>query len=393
MQFISDMIAGDIAVLSKNLENKLENTEEIANYLGFDTEIIKNSQLKKIGSQRNTRIHKILKKSLENKKIKKFYISNAKNKINVFVESENKSNTYKLSFLKKKLYSRTTPLVIIWGTTSSIVLLIIAFIFLKNQIRPIKRLAEAAELFGKGIDNNYYKPEGAMEVRQAWNSFYKMKSSIKKLLTNRINLLAGISHDLRTPLTRIRLQIAVMPQSNETKDLLKDIDIMTEIINSFMHQAREHNNESFTEYNLLEILQNCAKNYTDDNFQINITGDNSLHIHIKYTSFKRAIENIISNAKKHSNKLFINFEKNQFNEIIINLEDNGQGIDKNIKNDIFMPFISSNKARTMSDKSYGIGLGLSIAKNAVEDHGGSITASDSKKYGGAKFTVTVPKNR
>ncbi len=398
------MIAGDISVITRNISLSSSREDEkkcyeIAHTLGFELDIMHNSTLKKKGTYKNTRIYKVLKKSLERDGIKNYYISKSRKnnhkKINIFIEIPNKNIVYKISFLWKKLYSKTTYIVVLWGVSSSIILLLIAFIFLKNQIRPIKRLAKAAQCFGEGKDYEYHRPQGASEVRQAWISFYDMKSRIQKLLMERMNTLAGISHDLRTPLTRMKLQLSIMKDTPEKKDLLNDIDIMTSIINTFMIHVKNNNNnnEKFENKNLKNILEESARQYinsNNDSFKIHINGDEDIYADVKYISFRRAIGNIISNAKKYAKNLYISFHEEQDN-IMIYFEDDGKGIDPSIKDDIFMPFITENKARTMSNTPENIGLGLSIVKEIIENHNGKIMASNSEKYKGAQFLIVLRK--
>ncbi len=389
---VSTIIAGDIKVLTDLMDSNnltFAKCREISNIMEIDVDTIKNSNFSQPHKKRNNRIYKSINRALLSKGIHEFYVKPFDRKIWIYVNSQKNNTVYKFSFLKKKIYSRTIPIVILWGVSSAIILLIIAFIFLKNQIRPIKRLAIAMEDFGNGNDNNKYKEEGATEVRVAWMSFFNMKTNFKKVMDDRMNTLAGISHDLKTPLTRMRLQLALMPRNDETKDLLEDIVMMTKITDSFILHASKINNESFNYQNLSIFLERIIKKY---NFPIEIYGDKAIEIFLKHVSFKRVIENIISNATKYATKLYINFFETK-DSIFINFEDNGSGIDPFILNDIFSPFFSGNRARTKDLSSPNVGLGLNIARNIVLDHGGEINAENSEQYHGAKISIRIPRMR
>ena len=389
---MSDQIAGDIKIIVQLLDNNQKEIAFLIDTLDMQISVKKDAKLKKIGIGKNTRIYKILRNSLKKRKLRKFYIIPENKNIIVFLESETTNYSYKLSFAKQKLYTRIIPIVLGWGVASSIVLLIIAFIFLKNQIRPIKRLARAAENFGKEIDSNLtdnnFVPEGAREVRMAGMAFCEMKKNIRNLLNERLKTLAGISHDLKTPLTKMKLQLSLMPKTAEIDGLMQDVNMMIEITNSFTLHANEQLKESFSFRNLFSVLFEVSKDFRSKNFTINISGDKRIEISMKYVSLKRAFSNIVSNAKKHANCLYINFEK-QSEYIKITFEDDGPGILPEILESVFSPFVSENIARTQGH-STSIGLGLSIARDAITDHNGKISAYESKQYGGAGFMILLP---
>lgn len=392
---MSDQIAGDIKVISMLLDDAkaAQDIESIVRNLDIEIELKENTKLKKIGIGKNARIYKILKNSLIKRNLKKFYIKPENKNITVILQSEQTKNSYKLLFNKQKLYTRIIPIVLGWGVASSIVLLIIAFIFLKNQIRPIKRLARAAERFGKEIDSNFqetnYVPEGAKEIRMAGIAFCEMKKNLRNLLNERLKTLAGISHDLKTPLTKMKLQLSLMPKTPEILGLMQDVNMMIEITNSFTLHANEQLKESISFRNLFSLLFEISKDFESPSFCVEIIGDKKIEIPMKYISLKRAFSNIVSNSKKYANKLFIEFKvENDF--VKITFEDTGPGILPEILESIFSPFVSENFARTQGS-STSIGLGLSIARDAITDHGGEVSAYRSKKYGGAGFLISLPK--
>lgn len=389
---ITGQIAGDVVSISKMLDLKIDKQiiDDIKKIMNLNVEVIENSKLEKFGIEKNNKIYRSLGRALNRKSFKNYYIKPFENKIHVYLNSSDKKDVYKISFLRKSIYTKIIPIVLGWGLASSIVLLIIAFIFLKNQIRPIKNLANAAEKFGHGVETNDFIPEGALEVRMAGMAFCEMKKNFRNLMNDRMKTLAGISHDLRTPLTKMKLQLSIMPRTKETEWLMQDVNMMIKITESFTLHASAQNKEIFAYRNLNSFLNDVSKDYFSDKFKIHIHGDNSIEILIKYISLKRAIGNIISNASKYASNLYINFEKNA-DYIAIYFEDDGKGIPEEYLDIIFSPFVSQNSARTQNN-DVNVGLGLSIARDVITDHGGEISAGNSKKYGGACFTLTFPIN-
>lgn len=387
MNCVSSMVAGDIKILADYLDTHGFNGryKAIAHTMEIEVKIIPDANLLPHHKLKHNRIYRSLNKALLSKGVEHFFIKSLNRKLFVYIPSKKYKCVYKFTFLKKKIYSRTIPIVTLWGISSAIILLIIAFMFLQNQIRPIKRLAIAMNDFGNGIEHMQYKAEGATEVRAAWNAFLNMKTNFKKLIQERINTLAGISHDLKTPLTRMRLQIALMPETEETKGLLEDINIMTKITESFMLYASETSNETFSYQNLALFLEKIVQKH---NFPIEISGDRSIEVFIKPISFERVMENIISNAEKYASRLYISFYALN-NKIVVDMEDDGEGIAPMLLKNIFTPFVTGNKARTKQSQAPNVGLGLSIARDIMLDHGGEISAGNSEKYTGAKFRLLL----
>ena len=388
-EIVSDQMAGDIKVLCRILDSNPEKNfiKDLSEDFKIKIDILNNAKLNFTGLKKRTKVDRMLKSSLDRKQISEYFIEPFASSVRVYVQSADKNDVYKLSFHRKKMYTRIIPIVLGWGFVSSIILMIIAFIFLKNQIRPIKRLAIAAEQFGQGIDTNTFVPAGAREIRMVGRAFCRMKSNFRKVLSDRMKTLAGISHDLRTPLTKMKLQLGMMPKTKENIWLLNDVEMMIKITESFTLHASEQNKEMFIQRNLSIFLKECINDYKSEGFCIYLTGDKSIEADIKHVSLKRAFGNIISNAQKHAKNLYINFEA-RGEKIYIFFEDDGSGINPEIADDIFVPFIGENIARTHNTTA-NVGLGLSIARDAITDHGGNITVSKSDKHGGANFVVEL----
>jgi two-component system osmolarity sensor histidine kinase EnvZ len=386
MRVITQQISDNVAVICKFLElrHSINQIQDIETRI----EILSHAKLKKMTMVKNKKFYRLLRNSLNKKGFQNYYIKPFKNKIIIFVESAIHDEVYKISLPYKSVYTRIVPMTFGWSLASAIVLLIIAFVFLKNQVRPIKKLAIAVERFGCGDDTNTFVPEGAIEIRQAGLAFCEMKSSFRSLMDKRMRMLAGISHDLRTPLTKMRLQLSMMPKSKEVDLLMSDVNTMTKITESFTIHASQQNKEMFAYKNMRMLLDEVALNYSSDRFSIHIEGDKSIKVCIKYISLRRAFENIISNASKYSQNVYINFRLLN-HDVIINFEDDGPGVAPELYDIIFEPFVSQNQARTHNNGSE-IGLGLSIARDSIVDLGGSIEVGHSKIHGGARFTVTFP---
>ncbi|MDR0640426.1 MAG: HAMP domain-containing histidine kinase [Holosporales bacterium] len=390
MKMMANQIAGDIWVVSNSLDfGYPDSGPELQRKLGLTAFILKNTHLKKIGIERNGKVYRLLRNALYEKGLSHHYIRLRNNNIITYITAQNGKDLYKISFPRRNMYTRIIPIVLGWGLASSMVLLIIAYMFLKNQLRPIKKLVIAVDEFGRGIDTNNFKPEGAAEVRRAGMAFCDMKANFRAIMNNRMKTLAGISHDLRTPLTKIKLQLSLLDSTEEIELLKKDVDIMAKITENFTLHSANQNKEMFAHWNLGKFLNELAKEYAGSNFKILIEGDRAIEVYIKYISLKRAFGNIISNAKKYAENLYIYFME-ESEGIILYFEDDGPGIAPDVMDDIFSPFVCGNQARTHDDAEIGVGLGLSIVRDVITDHGGKVSASRSREHGGAKFTVTLP---
>ena len=388
---ISTRMAGEARAISRLLDMSCEKEyiDELKQSMNVEVEILNDAKLKKQGIAKNHQAYRSLKKAIQKKGYTNYYIDTKNQNMDIYIPSQNNSEIYKISFLRKTLYMKIIAIVLGSGIISSIVFLFVAFIFLKNQIRPIRRLSEAMTEFGNGLITNY-KPEGALEIREAGMAFCQMKVRINELMNNRIKVLAGISHDLRTPLTKMKLQLSMMPKTKETEWLTSDVNMMIRMTESFTLHAFEQNKEIPVLKNIFSLISEIVRDYTSDDFIVDISGEQSIDVSVKYMSLKRAFGNIISNAKKHAEHLYINIRLNDDN-IVITFEDNGCGIDESIANSLFQPFTTENEARTHSVDA-GVGLGLSIARDVINAHGGSINACNSSTYSGACFIVKLPHN-
>lgn len=287
----------------------------------------------------------------------------------------------------KRLENQTTYIFILWMTGTAALLLLVAILFSKNQLRTISRLAKAAELFGKGLEIVNFKPEGAREVKQAAATFIEMKERIQRQVKNRTDMLAGVSHDLRTPLTRMKLQLALMPESEATVSLHDDVTEMEKMIQEYLDFARGEGTEIATPvyipdflYDTVGTFQNRAKNF-------NLTIQTDLTLPLRKQAMKRAFNNVLENAIRYASQIKIHaFEEGGY--LMVETEDNGPGIPEDKYEEVFKPFYRIDNSRNL--QTGGVGLGLSIASDAVHSHGGKITLSRSEDLGGLRVTIALP---
>ena len=283
---------------------------------------------------------------------------------------------FKFLVPKDRLTSSSARIFGLWITVPALIMVIISLIFLKNQTRPITALAKAAEKFGKGEDVEEFKPSGAAEIRQAGFEFDKMRKRILRHLNQRSEMLSGISHDLRTPLTRMKLQTAFIKDKDISKKLTDDINEMEKMLNEYLQFTSSSYLEKDELFSLSDLIEEIIKKYNNENIskiipaRIYFTGRKNL--------IKRSINNLIDNALKYGNKVNVELSKSNTN-IFIKVEDDGPGIPEAEYDNVFKPFYKMDKGRAEAKSS--VGLGLSIASDIVRSHGGNINLKKSKLDG------------
>tara|TARA_B100001029_G_C15046391_1_gene447461 strand:- start:1181 stop:2017 length:837 start_codon:yes stop_codon:yes gene_type:complete len=273
---------------------------------------------------------------------------------------------------------------VLWLTLPSIVLILIAILFLRNQTRPIVKLSKAAEKFGRGERVDDLRPSGASEIRKATLEFDKMMKRINKHLNQRSEMLSGISHDLRTPLTRLKLQLAMMDKKDTAKKMASDIDEMEKMLNDYLQYAKSQSEEDYVEINIPELLDDILKNF--DRSKYEFSSNNTIFINGRKNLIKRSLSNVIENGLSYGKKVFVEIKKSVGNAVII-IEDDGPGISKKEYENVFKPFYRVDKSRSLNRS--GVGLGLSIAQDIIKSHGGNISLSESK-YKGLSVKISLP---
>ena len=277
---------------------------------------------------------------------------------------------------KERVTSSSARIFALWITMPAFLLITISIIFLKNQTRPIISLAKASEKFGRGEEVEEFRPSGALEIRQAGYEFDKMRKRITRHLNQRSEMLSGISHDLRTPLTRIKLQLAFIKDKEISNKLSNDVSEMEKMLNEYLQFASSSSEEKTETFDISELLESTVIRYekkeitTDIPERVFLDGRKSL--------IRRCFNNLIDNSIKYSNNILISLKKSA-NSIIIIIDDDGPGIPKNERENVFKPFYKIDKSR--SDSKSSVGLGLSIASDIIRSHGGNISLETSPANG------------
>jgi two-component system osmolarity sensor histidine kinase EnvZ len=294
----------------------------------------------------------------------------------------------KIKLPYKALLNPTTEIFVWWIIFLTIFLLSISIIFSKNQIKSIIELADAAERYGRGEKPDGYKPSGANEIRQAGLAFLKMKERIERHTAKRTQMLAMISHDLKTPLTRMKLQIELMQDSEEKEELQYDINSMQHMVDSYLDFSRGEGGEDFKTIDINQwMTQYIRTKWPNNNISTDISSG-SIFTLIKPHSFERAMANLISNAVKYSTQIKISICSNE-QDVIIIIEDNGKGIEKTERTLVFKSFYRADKSRSL-DSGPSVGLGLAITQEIIRGHYGTISLGQSKNLKGLKVTIQLP---
>lgn len=291
---------------------------------------------------------------------------------------------------ERRLYSFTSYLFIIWMLGSALVLFSIATLFMRNQIRPIRRLAVAADAFGKGRDISDFRPEGAVEVRQAAHAFLLMRDRIRRQIAQRTEMLAGVSHDLRTPLTRMKLQLAMMPDMAEVEELKADVAEMQVMIDGYLSFARGDGEEEQRNVDLSLLLAEMAGNARREGARLTldpmVTQGDAVVLPLRLLSVRRCLSNLIGNAARYGKHVWLSLErKGSFVEILI--DDDGPGIPEAQRENVFRPFYRLEPSR--NQKTGGVGLGLTIARDIARRHGGDVVLRESPQ-GGLRAVLRLP---
>ena len=312
-----------------------------------------------------------------------FNTTNYKELIDLRIEYQ--SGYFKFLIPRDRVTSSSARIFALWITVPAIIMVLISLVFLKNQTRPITNLARAAEKFGRGEDITEFKPSGASEIRQAGYEFDKMRKRIIRHLTQRSEMLSGISHDLRTPLTRMKLQIAFIKDKDLAFKLSEDINEMEKMLNEYLQFTSSSFLEKDEKFNLSELIEEIVIKYNNDNISINTVPD--IYLKGRKNLIKRSINNLIDNAIKYANKINVELIKNNKN-LFIKIDDNGPGIPEKEYENVFKPFYKIDKGR--ADTKSSVGLGLSIASDIIRSHGGNIRLEKSSMSGlGVKIFLPV----
>ena len=386
---ITRSLVAQLKTIQQVYQNDKQNldffTDSYKNNFNFEIGIYQNELPKISGERKFSPMDRSLRRELKSTfGNNNYWFSTSKFKNAVEIKIKSQNDVIEFLVPKEMVSASSVRLFVLWTTLPSIVLIVIALIFLKNQTKPLVRLAKAAEKFGKGDYVNDFRPSGAQEIRKAAYEFDRMAKRINRHLNQRSEMLSGISHDLRTPLTRLKLQLAMISEKELSNNMSKDIDEMEKMLNDYLHFAKTQSLESTKEVNLAKIFNEIKKDINNNNLEILITDD--VNLKARPISLKRSFENIIMNGLTYGKKVFVNIQKGS-NRALIIFEDDGPGIPEDQYKNVFKPFFRLDKSRSLNKS--GVGLGLAIVEDVINSHGGSIHLSKSK-YKGLLFKISLP---
>ena len=352
-------------------------------HLAFNIKYEEKLLPKKIDERWFSPIDRSLRRELKSKNLDYWFDTTAyKNLIDLKIKY--KDGYFQFFIPKERLTSSSARLFGLWITVPAILMIAIAIIFLKNQTRPIIKLAEASEKFGRGEQIEEFRPSGALEIRKAGYEFDRMRKRILRHLNQRSEMLSGISHDLRTPLTRIKLQLAIIKDKEISKKLSSDVDEMEKMLNEYLQFSSSSFTDKTEKFDITDLISSTIEKYESTNIiydkieKIFFIGRKNL--------IKRCLNNLIDNSLKYAKKVKI-VQENTKKNILITIEDDGPGIPVSEYENVFKPFYKINKSR--GDSKSSVGLGLSISSDIIRSHGGKIELGNSK-LGGLKVKISLP---
>ena len=386
-------LAGDISALIELLHQDHSPQgitairELAANNMGLVVTLEKNKILANVPEKKSVSIvDKMFVRSLKNSVQRPFKIDNKSLDNHLIVSIQLQEGVFEVILNRKRLFSSTTYIFVLWMVGTSMILFGVATIFMRNQVKPIRRLAAAADELGKGRDAPNLKPEGAREIRQASAAFIAMRDRIQRQITQRTDMLAGVSHDLRTPLTRMKLQLEMVKDSSDTAALKDDVAEMEHMVEGYLAFARGEGFETPKPTNIAHILGDVVVSAKRRGTEVDFHTEGQFVVRIRQNAFKRCINNLLDNADRHATHVSIRTGK-RGDAIEITVDDDGPGIPKHLRDEAFKPFFRLDESR--NPETGGVGLGLTIARDIIRGHGGDIILSDSPS-GGLRARLTLP---
>ena len=361
---------------NENEYNKKKLTDLYNQNFNFSIRFLENTKLPDIKVERwFSPMDRTLRRELKSK-INEYWFNTTSYKEVIDLRIKFKDGVLQIFFPKERVQTSSIRIFALWITLPAFLLIAVAIIFLKNQTRPIINLAKASEKFGRGELFENFIPSGALEIRQAGYEFDRMRKRIIRHLNQRSEMLSGISHDLRTPLTRMKLQLAFVKDEKISKKLSNDITEMEKMLNEYLNFSSSRSVEKTETFDLSELLETIVQKYEKNKITTDIP--ERVYLDGRKNLIQRCLNNLIDNSIKYSEKILISLKKSA-NNITITVDDDGPGIPKNERENVFKPFYKIDKSR--GDSKSSVGLGLSIASDIVRSHGGNILLETSPKDG------------
>ena len=354
------------------------------NHLNFNIKYEKNKLLpSKLNERWYSPVDRSLRRELKSKNLDYWFDTTSYKQL-IDLKIKYRDGFFQFFIPRERLTITSVRLFALWITLPALLMIGIAIIFLKNQTRPIIKLAKASERFGRGEEIEKFRPSGALEIRKAGFEFERMRKRIQRHLNQRSEMLSGISHDLRTPLTRMKLQLSFIKDNEISKKLSSDIDEMEKMLGEYLQFARSGAKDKTETFDLVILLKEIVKKY--NNKKIIFESNKKIYFDGRKNLIERCINNLINNSEKYGKKIIIKVETFKSN-IIIFIEDDGPGINEKEFENVFKPFYKIDKGRTEVKSS--VGLGLSIASDIIRSHGGEISLGKST-LGGLKVKIFLP---
>ena len=382
-------LVSEIATIIDIYNNESEYNKKIVTDLynknfSFTVRFLKNEKLPDIKVERwFSPMDRTLRRELK-PKINQYWFNTIAYEEIVDLRIRFRGGVLQIFFPKERIQASSFRIFALWITLPAILMVTIAIIFLKNQTRPITKLAEASEKFGRGEIIEKFRPSGALEIRKAGLEFDKMRNRILRHLNQRSEMLSGISHDLRTPLTRIKLQLTMIKDKDLSKKLSEDVDEMEKMLNEYLQFASSGAKEKTETFDLSELIENIINKYENPNISKDFK--KGIYFSGRKNLIKRCINNLIDNSIKYGKKIKLIIEKDKSN-IFLSIEDDGPGIPKSEYKNVIKPFYKIDKGRSESKSS--VGLGLAISSDIIKSHGGDINFNKSN-LGGLKVMISLP---
>ena len=383
-------LVGEIKTFIAAYDSEKYNNKELSNlftiYLDLNVEYKEDNSFEKLLKRRwFSPIDRTLRRELKSKiGSGQFWFNTIAYKELIQLNIKYKNGYFEFLIPKDRVTSASARLFALWITFPAILLIFIAMIFLKNQTRPIINLARAAEKFGRGENIDEFRPSGALEIRQAGYEFDKMRKRIMRHLNQRSEMLSGISHDLRTPLTRMKLQLTFIKDQELSKKISLDIDEMEKMLNEYLQFTSSTYLEKDETFNISELIESVIDKYENNNISKTII--KRIYMDGRKNLIQRSLNNIIDNSIKYAEKINLDLSKKD-NNIIITIDDNGIGVPENEYQNVFKPFYKLDKSRGNSRSS--VGLGLSITSDIIKSHGGNIVLEKSS-LNGLRVKIFLP---
>lgn len=391
-QRLSSAVSADIAMLIDVYESYPQDADTstlsriAAERLGMDLDIIPDSDLPAPGPRPFfSLLDNALSTELSQQVARPFWLDTVGRSSLIEIRIKLGKDVMRILTRRNSAYASNSHIFLLWMIGTSLILLTIAVLFLRNQIRPILKLADAAEAFGKGRDADF-RPRGAREVRRAGNAFIEMKRRVERSIGERTTMLNGVSHDLRTILTRFKLSLALMERSWEIEALEKDVDEMSRMLEDYLAFARGDAGETAVETDIRALLEELKSDAERQGHQTELTVIGDPLVVIRQDAFRRLLTNLVSNAARYGDRIAIR-ATHDARYLIVMVDDDGPGIPPDQREDVFRPFFRLDEARNVDGG--GTGLGLAIARDIARAHGGDIMLGDSP-LGGLRATVRLP---